>query len=145
MLTRSRGVPRLPRHPPPRNKPAPRGVRSSDRLSHRRRNMTAKATTSATFEQDVLQADGPVLVDFWAEWCGPCRMVSPVLDEIAAENPDKITVLKLNVDENPDLAMKYQITSIPAMKVFDKGEVKTSIIGAKPKFALEQDLADYLK
>jgi thioredoxin 1 len=106
--------------------------------------MTAKATTSATFEQDVLQADGPVLVDFWAEWCGPCRMVSPVLDEIAAENPDKITVLKLNVDENPDLAMKYQITSIPAMKVFDKGEVKTSIIGAKPKFALEQDLADFL-
>ena len=107
--------------------------------------MTAKATTSATFEQDVLNADGLVLVDFWAAWCGPCRMVSPVLDEIAAENPDKITVLKLNVDENPDLAMKYQITSIPAMKVFEKGEVKTSIIGAKPKFALEQDLASYLK
>jgi thioredoxin 1 len=107
-------------------------------------HMTAKATTSATFEQDVLQAEGPVLVDFWAEWCGPCRMVSPVLDEIQSENADKITIVKLNVDENPDLAMKYQITSIPAMKVFEGGEVKTTIIGAKPKFALEKDLQAYL-
>ncbi len=106
--------------------------------------MTAKATSQATWEQDVLQADGPVLVDFWAEWCGPCRMVAPVLDQIQSENGDKLTILKLNVDENPDLAMKYQITSIPAMKVFQGGEVKTTIIGAKPKFALEQDLAAFL-
>ncbi|MFD6700458.1 MULTISPECIES: thioredoxin [unclassified Microbacterium] len=106
--------------------------------------MTAKATSQATWEQDVLQADGAVLVDFWAEWCGPCRMVAPVLDQIQAENADKLTILKLNVDENPDLAMKYQITSIPAMKVFQGGEVKTTIIGAKPKFALEQDLAAFL-
>ena len=106
--------------------------------------MTAKATSQATWEQDVLQADGPILVDFWAEWCGPCRMVAPVLDQIQSENGDKITILKLNVDENPDLAMKYQITSIPAMKVFQGGEVKTTIIGAKPKFALEKDLAAFL-
>ncbi|WP_296195229.1 thioredoxin [uncultured Microbacterium sp.] len=106
--------------------------------------MTAKATTSTTFDQDVLQADGTVLVDFWAEWCGPCRMVAPVLDEIQSEHADKITILKVNVDENPDLAMKYQITSIPAMKVFSGGQERKTIIGAKPKFALEQDLAEFL-
>lgn len=100
--------------------------------------------SDANFGEEVLSSKEPVLVDFWAEWCGPCRMVSPVLDEIQSEHPDKITILKLNVDENPDLAMKYRITSIPAMKVFQGGEVKTTIIGAKPKFALEQDLAEFI-
>ena len=106
--------------------------------------MSATDVTEATFAEEVLEADGTVLVDFWAEWCGPCRAVSPILDQIATENSDKIRVVKLNVDDNPELAMKYQITSIPAMKVYQGGEVVKTIIGAKPKPALEADLAEYL-
>lgn len=106
--------------------------------------MTARAVTEQTFETEVLNSDKPVVVDFWAAWCGPCRMVSPILDQIAEENSEKIDIVKVNVDENPNLAMKYQITSIPAMKVFSQGEVATSIVGAKPKAALEADLAAYL-
>jgi thioredoxin 1 len=103
-----------------------------------------KDVTDATFADEVLQAEGPVLVDFWAEWCGPCRMVSPVLDEIAGEHKDKITVVKVNIDENPAIARDYRIMSIPTMSVFRKGEVVKSIVGAKPKGALLKDLADYL-
>jgi thioredoxin 1 len=104
----------------------------------------SKAVTDATFEQDVLNSDKTILVDFWAEWCGPCRAVSPILDQIGSENADKIEIVKLNVDENPQTAAKYQITSIPAMKVYQKGEVVKTVIGAKPKPALEADLAAYL-
>lgn len=100
--------------------------------------------TDATFEQDVLKSEKPVLVDFWAAWCGPCRRVGPVLQQIADENPDTIEIVKLNVDENPETAMKYQITSIPAMKLYSKGEVVKTVIGAKPKPAIEADLASVL-
>jgi thioredoxin 1 len=106
--------------------------------------MTARAVTDATFDQEVINNEKTVLVDFWAEWCGPCRAVSPILDQIAHEHADKLDIVKLNVDENPALAAKYQITSIPAMKVFQKGEVVKTVIGAKPKPALEADLAAYL-
>ena len=100
--------------------------------------------TDDTFGEDVLDSDKPVLVDFWAEWCGPCKMVAPVLEEIAAQHSDKITVAKLNIDENPRIAEKYQIMSIPTMSVFSGGQVVKSIVGAKPKAALLRDLSEYI-
>jgi len=105
---------------------------------------TAVDVTDATFADEVLNSSDTIMVDFWAEWCGPCRAVSPILDAIASEHSDKIKIVKLNVDDNPQIAMKYQITSIPAMKVFRGGEVVKTIIGAKPKPAIEADLAEYL-
>ena len=106
---------------------------------------TAHDVTDATFAEEVLNSSDTIMVDFWAEWCGPCRAVSPILDQIAAENSDKIKIVKLNVDDNPQTAMKYQITSIPAMKVFKGGELVKTIIGAKPKPAIEADLAEFLR
>lgn len=101
-------------------------------------------TTDASFATDVLMSDKPVIVDFWAEWCGPCRMVAPVLEEIAVEHADKIRVVKLNIDENPEVARQYSIMSIPTMNVFSGGQVVKQIVGAKPKAALLRDLEAYL-
>jgi thioredoxin 1 len=106
--------------------------------------MSTKAVTDATFADEVLASETPIMVDFWATWCGPCRAVSPILDKIAEENVGKISIVKLDVDANPETAMKYGITSIPAMYVFQKGEVVKRVIGAKPKPALEADLAEFL-
>jgi thioredoxin 1 len=105
---------------------------------------TTREVTDETFEAEVLNSDKTIMVDFWAEWCGPCRAVSPILDQIAAEHADKLEIVKLNVDDNPQTAMKYRITSIPAMKVYRGGEVVKTVIGAKPKPALEADLAEFL-
>jgi thioredoxin 1 len=103
-----------------------------------------KAVTDATFEAEVLKSSKPVIVDYWAEWCGPCRMIAPVLEEIASEYGEKIDVVKLNVDENPGVAQRYQILAIPTLNVFQNGEVVKQIKGAKPKAALLKDLAEFI-
>jgi thioredoxin 1 len=100
--------------------------------------------TDDSFEVDVLKSEKTVVVDFWAAWCGPCKMVAPVLDEIAGENADKITVAKLDIDANPATARDYQVMSIPTMIVFQDGKPVKQIVGAKPKAALLSDLADYI-
>jgi thioredoxin 1 len=105
---------------------------------------TAREITDATFADEVLGAETPTMVDFWAPWCGPCRALSPILDQIAAENPGKLDVVKLNVDDNAETALKYQIISLPAMYVFRGGEVVKRMIGAKNKPALEAELAEFL-
>src|SRR6186713_174036 len=97
-----------------------------------------KSVTDQSFQADVLGSDKPVLVDFWAEWCGPCRMIAPALEEIAGAMGDKVKIVKLNVDENPGVASKYGIMSIPTLMIFKNGEMAARQVGAAPKQKLEQ-------
>ncbi|MFM1812719.1 MAG: thioredoxin 1 [Cyanobacteriota bacterium] len=105
---------------------------------------SATAVTDASFEQDVLKSDVPVLVDFWAPWCGPCRMVAPIVDEIAKEFDGKIKVFKLNTDENPNVASQYGIRSIPTLMIFKGGQKVDTVVGAVPKTTLSSTLTKYL-
>ena len=100
--------------------------------------------SDATFEETVAAADTPIVVDFWAEWCGPCKMIAPVLSEIATEYAGKITVAKLNVDDNPDSARRFDVMSIPTLIVFQGGVLKKRLIGAKGKGQLLQDLSEFI-
>jgi thioredoxin 1 len=106
--------------------------------------MATATVTDATFDETINGASAPVLVDFWAEWCGPCKAIAPVLDEIASENEGKLTIAKLNVDENPDIAMRFQVMSIPTLILFKDGQDVKRLVGAKGKRQLLAELEEHL-
>ena len=100
--------------------------------------------SESTFDETIGASSAPVLVDFWAEWCGPCKMIAPILEEIATEQTGKLRVAKLNVDENPDIARRFDVMSIPTLIVFKDGQPAKRLVGAKPKGALLEELSDFI-
>ena len=107
--------------------------------------MATRSVTDASFDTEVLGSAKPVIVDFWAEWCGPCRMLSPVLEQLADDHGEKVEVVKVNVDENPETSARYGITSIPSVLLFEGGVQRVSVVGARPKEHLEREFAEYLR
>lgn len=106
--------------------------------------MTVHNTTDSSFDSDVLNSDQPVLVDFWAEWCGPCKMVSPILEEMAKEMGDKVKIVKVNIDANPETPTKYGVRGIPTLMVFKGGELVSTKVGAMPKQAMSEWVSSVL-